>query len=245
MKVGKYSALFSLSLAVACATADPNTPDAPAAQTHDAAPSDAAPNTPDATPLGADCDPTLQNCGVGQKCALIVTDVGAQTGYPGCAVNGDKSLGLPCTNPSAVDTADDCISGSHCVFGTCHAICDIDGAGCSDGVCIGISNLEMQFEICLPNCDPLSPTCAAGEGCYLISAGSGVCAPPVSAPGVPPHGACSAPNDCAPGSGCFNDPGECLVYCDYSAFPESADPRCPAGEICGPVDGETIIGACN
>ncbi len=247
MKLSKYLALFSMSLAVACATTDPNAPDAPPGQT-DAAPSDAAPNTPDATPLGADCDAILQDCGAGQKCALIVTNVVEQTGYPGCAVNGDKGLGEACTNPSAVDTADDCISGSHCVFGTCHAICGVSDTPCSEGlVCIGIGNLEMQFEICRPDCDPLSPTCAAGEGCYLISAGSGVCAPPVSPPGVGPHGACAAPNDCAPGSGCFDTPPdfECLVYCDYSVYPGTADPRCPGGEVCGPVEGEAVIGACN
>ena len=253
MTVSKYLALFGLSLAVACATAgdddddivvtadaDPNAPDARLGQTPDA-----ASNTPDATPLGAPCDPILQNCGVGQKCALIITNVSAQTGYPGCALNGDKNLAQTCTSASAVDTADDCISGSHCVFGTCHAICILAGSPCSDGACIGINNLEMQFDVCLPSCSPIAPTCAAGEGCYLTSMGSGVCAPPVSSPGVPPHGACAAPNDCAPGSGCFNTPGTCLVYCDYATYPGAADPRCPALEVCGPITGETVVGACN
>ncbi|RMH45071.1 MAG: hypothetical protein D6689_00845 [Deltaproteobacteria bacterium] len=207
-------------------------------------PVDASGGTPDATPVGTPCDPIAQNCGPGQKCALIVTDVAAQTGFTGCYPNGDKGLAQACATPSVADTADDCIAGAHCVFGTCHAICKLGSNPCADGQCIGINNLEMQFDVCLPSCDPLAPACSPGEGCYLTGMDQGVCAPPVGG-GQPPGGPCTAPNDCAPGSGCFNDPGQCLSYCDYATYPGERDPaRCASGEVCGPITGETRVGAC-
>jgi len=216
--------------------ADPNQPDGLAAV-------DAAPNTPDALPLGTPCDAILQDCGPGQKCALIVTNVGAQTGFPGCWSNGDKGIGVSCTSAAMVDTADDCIAGSHCVFGTCHEICKLDTAACSDGGCVGVNNLESQFDICLPSCDPLASTCIAGEGCYMLAQGS-VCAPVIGA-GVAPHGACDSPNECAAGSGCFNTPGECLAYCDFSTYANVNDPgHCDAGEVCGGITDEPIVGVC-
>jgi hypothetical protein len=255
MRTSNLMALLAIAALAGCATAgaddddgdddgvqddaDPNRPDS------NPSTPDAAPNTPDAVPLGTPCDPILQNCGAGQKCALIITNVSAQTGFPGCAVNGDKGLAQDCSNATVVDTADDCIAGSHCVFGTCHAICLLAGSPCTDGACVGVNNLEMQFDICLPSCDPLMQDCTPGEGCYLQSMGSGVCAPPVSGSGVPPGGSCVAPNDCAPGAGCFNDPGVCLSYCDYATYPGLQDPgRCAGGEVCGPITGETTVGAC-
>jgi len=215
--------------------ADPNRPDA--RHIIDASPG------PDALPLGTPCDALLQDCGPGQKCALIVTDTGAQTGYTGCWTNGDRGIGQTCTNPTMVNTADDCIAGSHCVFGTCHEVCKLDTVACSDGGCVGVNNLESQFDICLPSCDPLSPACAASEGCYLLAQGA-VCAPVIGA-GVGPHGACTSVNQCAAGSGCFNDPGECLVYCDHATYTDINDPiHCASGELCGGIVDEPVVGVC-
>jgi hypothetical protein len=249
MAWSKPLALLMSAGVAACATAADDPSDAGADPDADLRVPDAG--GPDGTPIGTPCDPILQDCGTDQKCALIVTDVGAQTGFTGCVPNGDKIPGQACTRPTMPDTADDCISGAHCVFDTCHVICQLGtpGTPCTTGTCIGVNNLDMQFDICLPACDVLAPTCAPDEGCYLISMGEGVCAPPVSGSGVPPHGPCSAPNDCAPGSGClsYGDPpvSECLVYCDHASYPNVRDPaHCAVGEICITITGEPVVGAC-
>ncbi len=249
---------FSFIIAGACATADgddqadddvlppiadagPGGPDAPNGRVIDA-----SPNGPDSAPLGGPCDPILQDCAAGQKCALIVMDTGAQTGTVGCALNGDKAVGQSCSQPSMVGASDDCVSGSHCVFGTCHEMCVIGTSPCAAGGCVGVNNLEMQFDICLPNCDPLLQNCGAGDGCYLTGDGP-VCAAVVGAggAGVPPGGSCTSLNDCQAGSGCFNTPGTCLKYCNFSLYPNVRDPDyCALGEVCGGIVDEDTYGVC-
>jgi hypothetical protein len=202
------------------------------------------------------CDPVLQNgCGDGLRCTLIVSDPDAGPGRPGCFAQGSLDVGQDCVSPTVSGAADDCRAGSYCYVGKCHEMCNVGGAGCSDGTCIGFANLE--FDLCLPNCDPLAQDCpdtpgGSPQGCYLTTTGS-VCAAIFGGDGVAPSGSCSFVNDCERGAGCFGGtPGVCHKYCDIEACPpdeltQIAQPcadYCAAGEVCQRILGQSGYGAC-
>ncbi|MCR9164961.1 MAG: hypothetical protein ACE37F_30540 [Nannocystaceae bacterium] len=109
-------------------------------------------------------------------------------------------------------------------------------------VTLGDGELEIDIEVDVDDpggeltpCDPLSPACAPGEGCYPVG-GDPVafgCAPIYDEAGL--HEPCEFVNGCSAGlfcsdpslnTSCPPDLGCCLQYCDVSS------PACGAGEFC-------------
>lgn len=256
----RYWAVAALAISLGCAQGtsggdDDTTGGAdarPAGNPADASPggnpADAMPGGggADAAPVGGACDPVAQTgCHVSQKCAWIYSDLSTGAGTPGCWPNGTKAVGAACSAPAMVGQADDCVKGAHCVFGTCKEICLLTPPSpCSAGGCVGVEGLD--FDVCLPNCDPLTQNCALGDGCYLTAEGP-VCADVIGA-GVPAGGACMYLNDCAAGAGCFDDGlggGICYNYCNFSMYPNVRDPTyCATGEVCTGITGEATYGVC-
>ena len=72
------------------------------------------------------------------------------------------------------------------------------------------------------SCDPLAPTCDAGQGCYFDGQGYS-CAPEGT---IPAGQACTNVGQCVPGAECFND-GLCHQWCD-----PAATSTCAANEAC-------------
>ncbi len=230
---------------------------------------DASPDdTPDSgTPVG-DCNAVSQTgCQPGEKCGFILDDPMSGLGHTGCAADGTAALGEACTNPAAAGQSDTCAAGGSCYQGTCHGICTTVNDTCAGGTsCVAFNDID--FDMCLPNCDPIAQDCPGDDACYLLPSGS-VCA------GVfmdsQPGEACTAANGCTAGAGCFGDPGMCLRYCSLTVCPPQtdemgnvvawcgpdADPPCTcaggaqfsgmeclATESCQGIQGEDVVGVC-
>lgn len=208
-------------------------------------------------PFKLSCNAVSQSgCCPGEKCAFILDDAESGIGHTGCVAAGDTVLGEPCEAPAGPGHGDDCVPGAHCAEGRCVEICVVDAGGCDGAnVCVGFEGLD--FDVCIPACDPLDPDACPGDrlrGCYLTSWG-GVCAVVVGGEGQPLGGACEHLNDCAPGAGCFDDGvggGLCRAYCGPlpDCFSPDGTPTacacggCTADELCGGIAGEDRVGVC-
>ncbi|MCX4244717.1 hypothetical protein [Paraliomyxa miuraensis] len=195
------------------------------------------------------CDPTLQDCPEGDRCAPW-----SETGQPTwdtawCVpvVRQPAGLGAPCevTGPewSGYDTCDVglfCVPGEVApTEGMCWALCSAQGD--VEPSCEGEAACAWLFggavPVCVESCDPVVPDCAMGR----CDAGRGQfeCLPwPGSASelGEP----CEQPGECVAGSSCVDAamvPGCagascCSAFCDLLApDPELA---CTAGQSCEP-----------
>jgi hypothetical protein len=221
---------------------------------------DDEPGEPDADPSSLTCHPVLgPGCPGGEKCCFILTDPLTGEGRTGCSDQGSVAIGAECTSPQLPGEADDCVSGSHCYNGRCRAMCVLGFETCAGGsFCVEFEGLD--FDLCLPGCDPLLQNCedmggGTPQGCYLIEGGSVCAAVAGGGPGRAPGEPCVYQNECEPFSGCFDDgmgAGICLHYCDFATYGTAGDfgqpandpDNCEPGEICGGVVGETIVGVC-
>ena len=185
------------------------------------------------TPLT--CDIAKQDCAVpGYGCY--------GPGAPYCAKSGNLPNGAACKGnlPSECAPGSACVENSSARDGyTCAAYCDPksngDGKSC-DKLCRGNYVVFEDAEhdavagaYCDPStggsCDPLAPSCPAGQGCY------GFKPPRCVAVGASPKGAeCHFANDCAPGLACIGiEASKCLPYCDVKGNgPGSCKALCPA-----------------
>jgi len=199
------------------------------------------------------CDPYVQDCPEGQKCAAYAEGGGSSWNASKCVpVMGDLQPGDPCTaQESGVSGLDDCAKGVMCW--------DVDqrGHGICVGLCVGSESMpvcpdednfdcaitgEGSLNICLPNCDLLLQDCQGDDLCIPIG-GTGVCA--LDASGVEDgevFDPCEYANACDKGLLCVLpsaavecDPdveGCCLPMCDL----DLPDPMCPgAGQSCVPL----------
>jgi len=183
------------------------------------------------------CDPRSQSgCMEGEKCAYV------PFGKIECVTDGIITKGNACMGPF-VDQADNCVAGTHCIDGTCMAICNLEGNCESATSCVDIESLP--FDVCMSICDPLGQNCNNdGHSCYLTGGGNGICAPSGS---FMLGDSCNFLNHCAEGLGCFNGStgGICRAYCDYATNPAMADAMyCAESEICGPITGYADYGVC-
>ena len=111
--------------------------------------------------------------------------------------------------------------------GRCRSYCDEDHPCPDDFACLGVGD----FRLCLPECDPLAPTCESESGCYgpnpvphCSPAGTGHAGDP-----------CIEFDECAPGLACITanvlpdceSEGCCTPWCSIS------DPQpCGGSEEC-------------
>lgn len=186
------------------------------------------------------CDPLAQTgCFLAQGCYFDAA-LGAL-----CLPAGNAADGSACTSN------DQCLPGSGCHSGVCRRYCDpVTGLGCGLGtqcaeLAPGLGVCEACtiacFGRCCPSgwrceangcvlgavCDPLTPVCPAGEGCYLGRGAEFGCAP---AGNLPAGSACSTHDECQPGTGCFSD--GLSKRCDRFCGPGRA---CTGGDLCLPL----------
>jgi hypothetical protein len=95
-----------------------------------------------------------------------------------------------------------------CSQGVCRPFCAVPGDLCDAGYC----QHSVSIAVCFSPCDPLVPSCATGEGCFLPTI-----APAAQSPGCAPAGAaqlgdaCVQPHDCAAGMTCTTVNGVCVL----------------------------------
>jgi len=169
-----------------------------------------------------ECDFWQQDCMVGEACKPWANDGGMEWNAARCgAVDADPGEpGDPCVVVgSSWSGIDSCDVGGFCwnvdlesSMGECVALCDgtkQEPACPGGGTCV-LAN-DGYLPLCLPACDPLTPTCDEGQGGY---------------PGWYDDFVCLREGDdvytdaphptCAPGSFALVD-GTCVTFCDLSA----------------------------
>jgi len=187
-------------------------------------------------------------CDAGDKCTL---DGGGDRACE--ADEGGAAIGTAC------DAGNDCVAGAICLGGAttgyCGEFCATD-AECEGTICgVGLENGGTPIPdvlLCSSACDPGNAGgCPAGLGCVLGQEEAGqmrflfLC----NAAGAGTEGAsCTTSANCAPGYGCYNNPGACFRNCNVNA------PNCPA-QICSEITdnvtmqpivvGTYALGVCN
>jgi hypothetical protein len=135
------------------------------------------------------CDPVAQTgCGDGEKCSWEVLSEDPPAGRSACVADGNVDVGGPCLRAMPGGT-DECRGASHCINGTCTAICSRDPDSCAAGTqCTLFENFfDDQVDntttpptplvgACMPICDPVMQTCPADQACFLTDwDGEGTC----------------------------------------------------------------------
>lgn len=133
---------------------------------------------PDGGVCSCECDPWSQDCPRGDKCVPWANDGGDAWNAVRCSPLDRRpaAVGAPCVmEDSRVSGRDDCGAGAMCwgvdpdtLEGTCVAMCTGSEAEptCEDGLGCVIG-FEGTVIVCLPPCDPLTPSCGAGEACMF------------------------------------------------------------------------------
>jgi hypothetical protein len=179
----------------------------------------------DDVPAANSCDPWLQDCPEGEKCAAY--QMGDTWDANKCVpVMGEGVEGDECTYDGALAGTDTCAVGHMCYYtnmdgvGTCIPQCEgsADAGTCPVGFNCSISN-NGSLILCVYDCNPLLQDCAPAEtGCFWDGALFN-CDP---AGDIPEGGVCAYINDCSPGQICLdatavpNCAGSacCGAYCD-------------------------------
>ncbi len=183
------------------------------------------------------CDPWLQDCPEGEKCAAWAADGGNSWNATKCVpVIGDGQPGEPCsTVGGGVSGNDDCAKGAMCWevsaenVGVCVALCT---GSWNDPTCAGKFdcwhlNSEGSVNICLPACDALLQDCPGGDLCLPID-DTFVCVLDASGDEGQAFDPCEFANACDPGLVCAGsasasecDPmatGCCVPMCSISGM---------------------------
>jgi hypothetical protein len=185
------------------------------------------------------CDPFLQDCPDGEKCAAYQS-VGDTWDANKCVeLKGQLEVGEVCQYDGAVAGTDDCGVGIMCYqtnaegVGTCTDLCDGTPQNpiCDPGYNCSISN-EGSLNLCLPACNPLLQDCdIEGAGCFWDGALFN-CDP---AGDIPEGEPCGYINDCSPGMLCANADSlpACAGASCCAGFCDMDDPNCQiAGTEC-------------
>ncbi len=208
--------------------------------------------------LTIECSLQDQDCCPGDACRAWDNDAGDTWNATRCVpLDPDAGqVGEPCTaEASAVSGADSCDIGLMCwevdaetLEGTCAQYCGEEGPEC-----VGKGEVCTRFNdgflpLCLHGCDPLTPQCADGLGCYP-SGQEFVClreGERAHLDGVF-HTECPAGTFAAPPGveGCVGGEPCCVSFCDVTE-PEAcgADVEClPYFEE--PLPEQLAVGYCN
>jgi hypothetical protein len=177
-----------------------------------------------------ECNPILQlGCGA-DKCTF-------RDGHAACTTQGTIQLGMPC---SAED--DDCVGGTVCMANYCREYCYPNGDPpetlCESGICA--PNPDM---ICSIACNPLAPSCANGEYCYLPVSGDYESAGCLLPGGRDVGTECALPNDCRAGLSCAHETFATLGYASCQVVCTVATANCPSGS-CRPRHTDDGFGLC-
>lgn len=162
---------------------------------------------------GKVCD-TFPQCGCasGQNCNVATVD-----GATKCYAVGSKGTHEQCTGNGECDKGLQCVAGVCVPFCTTDSDCPISGARCRTGQYVPTGSSTAVdvpgFDICLAQCDPVSPakTCGPNTTCFFpYSDDTTQCAAAGSSTSA---GGCAGDSlACAPGYICI-DPGDCYKWC--------------------------------
>jgi hypothetical protein len=211
------------------------------------------------TPDGNECDPKLQDCPDGEKCAAWANDGGSSWNANKCVpVSGNGQHGDECmTEGGGLSGLDSCGVGAMCYgtdengVGVCVSFCDANDM-CPVGSQCTISN-DGVLPICKIGCDPLLQDCPDGMGCYAVDGAEGdtVCMTDSSGAGGLDGEPCEYDNVCDPGLVCIGGSAGCnTTWCCTPWCDMSQANTCPgAGEECiahyqAPPPGAEDLGIC-
>lgn len=203
-------------------------------------------NPPDTGEDDPDCDPWLQDCPEGFKCAHAWEEDEPTTKC--VEVSGEaKQLNETCSVVGSMWTGfDDCDFGLSCQFvnedgvGTCVALCDgtPEEPSCAEGSICQVCGADCP-SLCLRTCDPLNPqTCGETELCTPNNNGNFVCTFAGKPENQGAYGSpCEFVNECAEGFACVErevfdncETGSCCTpYCNLNE-----DNPCPNELECVP-----------
>ncbi len=189
------------------------------------------------------CSVWYQDCPDGERCVPWSNDGSEVWNASRCVAVSPEPTGVGevCTiEGSPASGLDSCEVGAMCwgvdpdtLQGECVSLCTGSAAEpiCAAGrECVNMN--DGTVPLCLPQCDPLEPSCDAGEGCYPNAEGTWVClatGTPVEVGGFPiatcPSGSFGLPPDLV--SGCEDDVC-CVSVCNVND-PESG---CEPHESC-------------
>jgi hypothetical protein len=190
--------------------------------------------------LGEPCDVWAQDCAPGLKCAAWIDDGGDAWNATRCVevVDDPQDVGAPCTAEVGATGNDDCGFAAMCFHldevneGTCHALCGGTAADpqCAQGTTCVIAN-DGVLTLCLDTCDPVTPQCAEGLGCYPFDE-QFVCLTTYDDSDYLED--CTIIATCNPGNACID--GEAVTGCEFDGcctpFCDLDTPdTCPAESI--------------
>ncbi len=199
---------------------------------------------PDGGGIIFECDPWLQDCPRGEKCAAWANDGGNVWNALNCApvAPDPDGPGEACTvEGSPVSGIDSCDLGSMCFYvdaatnvGECVELCSGSEAepSCADGSVCSISN-NGALNLCITSCDPLLQDCPDGQGCQPFGE-SFTCLSTSEPPGG--YGeSCEFLATCEPGLFCIDaeqlpnceSAGCCTAFCSLDGDPSVECPEFP------------------
>lgn len=197
--------------------------------------------------VAGQCDPTVQDCPVDQKCTAVSDAPGDPWGINVCVPKmGDAQVGDPCDIENGKYTGlDNCDVGLICLLtddegkgGACVEFCDAN-ATCPKTGAKCVSYNDGSLPICLSSCDPLVQDCPEGQACYNSAGDNFVCFKESTMNGGGgPGSECTYINQCQAGSFCAAAAsvadcagmGCCTPYCPVSGG--SAPCNEAGGEMC-------------
>lgn len=200
------------------------------------------------------CDVTTQDCGAGQRCAILGNDRMNLTLVTACVPAGTVAAEGACSPADGrIGNADGCARGLHCSSiaapsgRVCRPLCREDSECAGGQVCFRTAT-QPTTGVCVRGCVLGGSECATGTSCRgLQGATFNDFAPRVyslcDTDGTIGEGETCAGMRCQAGLVCAqvtSDPvARCRRNCD-------ATHACPAGSACGPFGGmnESGIGAC-
>lgn len=212
-----------------------------------------------------ECDQFTQDCTRGEKCVPWANDGGVVWNANKCVPiePAAAAVGEPCVVVNTYATGlDDCEFGAICFGvdpvtneGVCVPMCTGTGDEpvCPDGLACTLS-FDGVLNVCLEPCDPLAPSCAAGEVCahaadLPLGERPFLCHPTPQFEPQPEGSACGDLRLCDAGLGCVPaayvpgcmEESCCTRLGDLAAPPECADPM----QECLPVfEGDPPEGLC-
>ncbi len=181
-----------------------------------------------------ECDPFLQDCEPGHKCAPYSSSGGSWDANKCVPILGDGAPGEPCTYDGVVEATDSCDATSMCwyiakdddqMIGRCTPFCagTPDVPSCPSGSSCSIS-CDGSLNVCIANCNPLEQDCL-GTGCFW-DGGNFNCI--FTSQDIPEGEPCGFINDCAAGLMCAA--AEVVPDCQGSAccaaFCNLDEPKC-------------------
>ncbi|MBZ5710243.1 hypothetical protein [Nannocystis pusilla] len=180
---------------------------------------------------GKECDPWVQDCPIGQKCAPFASGGNTPNGLHCVPVaESPAQAGEPCVvEGSGDEQTDNCDFALACWGDICVPQCTgtPDAPVCDDPATACVITNNEVLTLCLPTCDPLASNCPADEVCVQPPDSQHFfCVVDASDDGGQEFDECGPANSCDPGLACL-DPalatecppgavGCCLKYCDLT-----------------------------